>query len=86
MATLQEHIDDLDRMIDGGNTTKDAVRSQIAFIGREVAALEADYARLNEAHTNLKEAHTNLKNAQPHPPQNELPKVKTVTIKSVQGI
>ena len=57
MRTLQEHIDDLDRMVDS-STAVAKVRSQIAFIGREVAALEADYARLAEAHTKLQEAHS----------------------------
>ena len=59
MKTLQEDIDDLDRMIDGG-AAKDAVRSQIRLISREVAALQADYARLAETHTNLREAHSIL--------------------------
>ena len=47
MKTLQEDIDDLDRMVDGG-AQKDAIRSQIRLIAREVAALEADYARAVE--------------------------------------
>ncbi|MGA2175261.1 MAG: hypothetical protein ABSH38_09795 [Verrucomicrobiota bacterium] len=59
MRTLQEHIDDLDRMVDGG-AEKPKVRSQIAFIGREVAALEADYARLAEAHSKLQATHSEL--------------------------
>ena len=56
MRTLQEHVDDLDRMVDGGNVPKHEIRSQIAFIGREVAALQADYARLAEAHEELQES------------------------------
>jgi hypothetical protein len=55
MITLQEHIDALDRMVTQGTSVPE-LRSQIAFIGREVAALEADYARLAEAHTKLQEA------------------------------
>lgn len=55
MRTLDEHLDDLDRLVDG-NGSKAEVRSQIALIGREVAALEADYARLAEAHTKLQAA------------------------------
>lgn len=42
MRTLQEHIDDLDRMVDTG-TAVHKIRSQIAFIAREVAVLQADY-------------------------------------------
>lgn len=60
MKTITQHLDDLDRMIDAGNTPKHELRSQVAFIGREVAALEADYARLAEAHQNAV-AERNLK-------------------------
>lgn len=56
MRTLQEHIDDLDRMVDNG-AEKSNIRSQIAFIAREVTALESDYVRLAEVHTKLQEAH-----------------------------
>jgi hypothetical protein len=56
MRTLQEHIDDLDRMVDSG-TAIPKIRNQIAFIGREVAALQADYASLAEAHTKLQDEH-----------------------------
>lgn len=59
MRTLQEHIDALDRMVDIG-TSVPQMRSQISFIGREVAALEADYARLAEVHTKLQELHQAL--------------------------
>jgi exonuclease VII small subunit len=62
MRTLSEHIDDLDRMVDGG-AAKAEIRSQIAFIGREVAALEAENAQLIEAHAQLQEAHTKLQEA-----------------------
>jgi hypothetical protein len=52
MKTLQDDIDDLDRMVDTG-AQKDATRSQIRLITREVAALQADYANLAEEHTRL---------------------------------
>jgi prefoldin subunit 5 len=39
-------------MVDG-DTPKDAIRSQIRLIAREVAALEADYASLAQAHSEL---------------------------------
>jgi hypothetical protein len=55
MPTLQESIDALDRMIDG-QASKPELRSQIAFIGREVAALEADYSHLSQDHATLQEA------------------------------
>lgn len=49
MITLQDDIQNLDRMVDG-DAPKDKVRSQIRLIGREVAALEADYSTLAHAH------------------------------------
>jgi hypothetical protein len=52
MKTLQEDIDDLDRMVDT-DAKKDAIRSQIRLIAREVAALEADYTAVNQAHSEL---------------------------------
>jgi len=52
MNTLQQDIDDLDRMVDCG-APKDAVRSQIRLIAREVAALQAEFTRLAEAHEKL---------------------------------
>ena len=57
MANLQQDIDDLDRMVDTG-AQKDAIRSQIRLIAREVAALEADYASLAEHHAKLKASQT----------------------------
>jgi hypothetical protein len=53
MKTLLEHLDDLDRMIEAGNTPTDKLRSQLAFIGREIAALQTDYASLHDAHAEL---------------------------------
>ena len=52
MKTLQEDLDDLDRMVDAG-AAKDAVRSQIRLIAREVAALQADYSSLAQIHEEL---------------------------------
>ena len=63
MTTLDEHIDELDKMVVGG-TSAPTIRSQIAFISREVAALEAELVRVNVDHANLKEAYLNLQAAQ----------------------
>ena len=63
MKTLQEHLDDLDRMVDT-DAGKPQTRSQIAFVGREVAALEADYADLAHRHAELQKAHTQLQDTQ----------------------
>jgi hypothetical protein len=49
MITLQDDIQNLDRMVDG-DTPKDKIRSQIRLISGEVAALEADYTALAQAH------------------------------------
>ena len=38
------------------NANKPEIRSQIAFIGREVATLEADYVHLGEAHAQFKQS------------------------------
>lgn len=62
MKTLNEDIDDLDRMIDCG-AAKDEIRSQIRLVAREVSALEADYARLAENHVKLADEHAKLKQA-----------------------
>jgi hypothetical protein len=59
MPNLRQDIDDLDRMVDTG-ATKDAVRSQIRLIDREVVALQSDHASLYQAHTELEEAHAKL--------------------------
>jgi hypothetical protein len=63
MTTLQEHIDALDRMVEQG-TSVPKLRSQIAFIGREVAAFEADYSSLGQAHADLQKAHTKPQEAE----------------------
>ena len=52
MKTLQEDIDDLDRMVDT-NAAKDAIRSQIRLIAREVATLQAENASIYQAHAEL---------------------------------
>lgn len=57
MTRLQQDIDDLDRMVDTG-AAKDAIRSQIRLIDREVAALQSDYASVVENHEKLKAAQT----------------------------
>jgi prefoldin subunit 5 len=62
MNSIQEDLNDLDRMIDG-DAAKDAIRSQVRLIAREVAALEADYASLAQAHTQLQDAHSKLQAA-----------------------
>jgi hypothetical protein len=55
MKTLQEDIDDLDRMVDT-DAKKDAIRSQIRLVAREVAALQADYSSLAEHHSQFRES------------------------------
>lgn len=62
MNTLQEDIDDLDRMVDT-DAQKDAIRSQIRLISREVSALQADHAQLVDRHANLQKRHAKLQNA-----------------------
>lgn len=47
MSRFAQDFDDLERLIDG-NAAKHEIRSQLRFIAREVAALEADYARAIE--------------------------------------
>jgi hypothetical protein len=47
MSRFAQDFDDLERLIDG-NAAKDEIRSQLRFIAREVAALEAEYARAIE--------------------------------------
>jgi hypothetical protein len=59
MTRILNDIDDLDRMIDT-DAAKDAVRSQVRLIAREVAALEADHARLAEEYAKLQASQTPL--------------------------
>lgn len=57
MNRLQQDIDELDRMVDT-DAAKEAIRSQIRLIGREVAALESDYASLADKCAQLQAAQT----------------------------
>lgn len=59
MPTLQQDIDDLDRMVDQG-AAKDAIRSQIRLVAHEIAARAADYARLAADHQQLITEHQQL--------------------------
>ena len=52
LKTLQEDIDDLDRMVDG-DAQKAAIRSQIRLISREVASLETDLAHVIKSNEQL---------------------------------
>jgi cell division protein FtsB len=63
VKTLQEDIDDLDRMVDT-DAAKDAIRSQIRLIGREIAALEADYSQLVDRHSQLQQEHARLQQSE----------------------
>ena len=54
--TLIEHIDELDKMIVSGASV-DKIRSQIAFVQREVTQLEQSHAHLQDAHVKFQEAH-----------------------------
>jgi len=56
MKTLEEHFDDLDRMIDTG-AAKPAIRDQIAFIWKQVSTLQMEHAALEQAYQEL---HTGL--------------------------
>jgi hypothetical protein len=55
MPTLQEHLDDLDRMVDGG-ADKPKIRHQIDLIGRIVATNEAERSRVAQEYADFKEA------------------------------
>ena len=57
MSSLQQDIDDLDRMVDT-DAAKDAIRSQIRLIAREVSTLQADFARLEQEHQELQASQT----------------------------
>jgi len=52
MNSILNDIDDLDRMVDT-DAAKDAIRSQIRLIDREISAMEAEYSRLAEQHATL---------------------------------
>lgn len=59
MKTILDHLDDLDRMIDAGNTPKSELRFQIDLIGKLVAALEQDYAATIQNEAKLQQAQAN---------------------------
>ena len=63
MTTLMQHIDQLDNMVTNHASTPE-LRSQIAFIGREVSALQADFERLAEEHSALQNEHAKHNDAQ----------------------
>ena len=63
MASLEQDLDDLDRMVDTG-APKDAIRSQIRLITREVATLQTELARTVEDHQKLQAEHAKLKATQ----------------------
>jgi hypothetical protein len=52
MSSLEKDLDDLDRMVDT-DAAKDAIRSQIRLVAREVAALESEYSSLVEQYSAL---------------------------------
>jgi hypothetical protein len=60
MMNIQEHIDALDKMVVDHASLPD-IRSQIAFIAREVAALQADSERLAIAYSQSQEEHEERK-------------------------
>ena len=76
--TFADHIDELDRMIVNGSPV-DMIRSQVAFIGREIDALEVRYAALQQEHADLAVQHSSLANehanlkAATQPPPDEPP-------------
>lgn len=82
MKTIQELLDDLDAIVDGGHAPKHEVRSQIAFIARQVAAFEADYTSLAESHAQLQQKHPELP---PSQPQGTLKPIKVEMLKVLAG-
>ena len=63
MPTLQEHLDNLDRMVDTG-AHKPQIVEQIEIIRRIVALNDAEFSDLAQAHTKLQEEHSKLKDAE----------------------
>jgi hypothetical protein len=63
MPTIKESLESLDSMVTNHASTPE-IRSQIAYILREVEALEADFVGTVRNHAQLADAHTKLKNAQ----------------------
>jgi hypothetical protein len=60
IKALQEHLDNLAKMVDGDGTSKHEICSQIALIQQDVARLQAGYERFTEAHAKLQLAHVKL--------------------------
>ena len=63
MPSLPESLDALDRMVTNHAATPE-IRSQIAYITREVATLEAEFVGTVRGHAQLLESHTKLQQAQ----------------------
>ena len=69
MPTIIESLEELDRMVTNHAATHE-IRSQIAFVQREVIVLQADALRANEAMAALNDANARLKSEQAdQPPQ-----------------
>jgi hypothetical protein len=62
MRTLLDDVDDLDRMVDSG-AEAEKILSQIRFIAREVAELEADYSALAQTLAKARVENANLRKA-----------------------
>jgi len=76
MITLQEHLNELDRMV-ANHASVAEVRSQIAFIAREVSALEAAYLRTIQDNDKLRQAKSEI--------DSELAKLKIPPTPTVGG-
>jgi hypothetical protein len=63
MRTLLDDVDDLDRMVDSGEATE-KILSQIRFIAREVAELEADYSALAQSLAKARVENAGLRKAE----------------------
>jgi hypothetical protein len=63
MPSIQVSLDALDAMI-ANQASVPQIRSQIDYITREVAALEADYMRALNDHSMLRQEHAKLQQAQ----------------------
>jgi len=57
MSRISQDIDELQRMIDD-DAAKDDIKSQLRFVAREVATLEAQYATLEQEHAEFQSLHT----------------------------
>ena len=63
MPTLKENLDALDRMVTNHASTAE-IRSQIAFIERELTAFEAEYMSTARSYVRLQDEHKKLQHAQ----------------------